>query len=113
MATILYTAPGPTAFANIGWKYYLVWVACDVVTFALLFKYLPETTGRSLEEIGALFGDPVVTHLTTDGHGLVEVDTMAEFKAVTHETEDVEIPTGTRVVDDKVASEVAEDHTGI
>lgn len=41
---------------------------------------MPETNGLTLEEMGALFGDTVVTHMTSDGHGLVEVDAMKEFK---------------------------------
>lgn len=41
---------------------------------------MPETNGLTLEEMGALFGDTVVTHMTSDGQGLVEVDAMREFK---------------------------------
>ena len=33
---------------------------------------MPETSNLSLEEIGELFGDEVVVHLTKDGHGIVE-----------------------------------------
>ncbi|EXJ82873.1 hypothetical protein A1O3_06689 [Capronia epimyces CBS 606.96] len=80
VATILYTAPAPTAFANIGWKYYLVFVACDVVSFITLYIWMPETTGLTLEEMGKLFGDEVVTHFSQDGRGLVEVDAMAAFE---------------------------------
>jgi hypothetical protein len=80
VATILYTAPGATAFANIGYKYYIVFICCDVVSFALLYKYLPETTGLSLEEMGELFGDKVVTHLTADGTGLLEVDIKTKLE---------------------------------
>ncbi|KAK4693657.1 hypothetical protein P7C71_g3784, partial [Lecanoromycetidae sp. Uapishka_2] len=87
VATILYTAPGPKAFKNIGQWYYLVFVGCDVVSAILLWKFMPETTGLSLEEMGALFGDTVVTHMTADGHGLVEVDAMAEFKNEGHALE--------------------------
>jgi len=91
VCTILYTAPAPTAFANVGWKYYLVFICCDVVCFVLLYLYLPETTGLSLEEMGTLFGDEVVTHFAHDGSGLVEVDAIAEFeeKGVVHEVEKV------------------------
>jgi hypothetical protein len=45
----------------------------------LLYKYLPETTGLSLEEMGELFGDKVVTHLTADGTGLLEVDVKTKI----------------------------------
>lgn len=87
VATILYTAPGPKAFKNIGQWFYLVFVGCDIISILLLWKYMPETTGLSLEEMGALFGDTVVTHMTADGHGLVEVDAMAEFKNEGHALE--------------------------
>lgn len=80
VSTIAYTAPGPTAFAQVGWKYYLLFICLDVVCFILLYIYLPDTTGLSLEEMGALFGDEVVTHFAADGSGLVEVDALAEFE---------------------------------
>ncbi len=40
---------------------------------------MPETTGKTLEEMGALFGDEVVIHFAADGTGLVEVDADAAF----------------------------------
>lgn len=58
----------------------MVFIACDVVTFAMLYKWMPETGNLTLEEMGKLFGDDVVTHFAQDGNGLVEVDAMAEFE---------------------------------
>jgi hypothetical protein len=36
-----------------------------------------------MEEIGALFGDEVIVHLTADGHGIVE-DKLENFPASVH-----------------------------
>jgi hypothetical protein len=33
---------GPTAFQNIGYKYYFVFMACSFITFILVFMYCPE-----------------------------------------------------------------------
>lgn len=87
---MVYTTPGPTAFTNIGWKYYLVWIACDVITFTLIYLYLPETTGLTLEEMGALFGDTVMTQFTANGSGLVELNNLDEYKANESVVEHVE-----------------------
>lgn len=51
---------------------YLVFVCCNVITIVLIYFFVPETSNLSLEEIGELFGDEVVVHLTQDGHGIVE-----------------------------------------
>jgi len=72
VGAITYTTPAATAFKNIGWKMYLVFVACNVVSIIVIYFYVPETSKLSLEEIGGLFGDEVVVHLTDDGHGIVE-----------------------------------------
>ncbi|KAL4959214.1 major facilitator superfamily domain-containing protein [Aspergillus stella-maris] len=47
----------PIAMDEIGWKFYLVLICPSVVYIILLYFYLPKTKGRTLEEIGALFGD--------------------------------------------------------
>jgi hypothetical protein len=60
---------------------YLVYIFCNVVSTILIYFFIPETAQLSLEEIGELFGDKVVVHLTNDGHGLVEGDRIAEMEA--------------------------------
>ena len=52
---------------------YLIYMGLCLVCWLLVYLWLPETRGLPLEEIGGLFGDPVVLHLTADGHGIVEV----------------------------------------
>lgn len=43
-----------------------------IISAVIVYLYLPETKGLPVEEIGALFGDEVIVHLTADGHGIVE-----------------------------------------
>jgi hypothetical protein len=76
VGAITYTTPAPTAFKVIQWRMYFVWMACSIISTALVYYFIPETTRMPLEEIGALFGDDVVVHLTADGHGIVEKELM-------------------------------------
>ncbi|RFU25166.1 hypothetical protein B7463_g11170, partial [Scytalidium lignicola] len=67
IAALLFTEVAPTAFNNIGWKYYLVFIFLPLFTVGFLIKFFPETKGLTLEEVGAKFGDQValdLTHLT-------------------------------------------------
>ncbi|KAK9382852.1 general substrate transporter [Kockiozyma suomiensis] len=59
LSTIVYLEAASTAFANIGWKYYLVFICMSIFFFVLVFFYFPETKDLSLEEMAALFGDEV------------------------------------------------------
>ncbi|KAH0839199.1 putative MFS sugar transporter [Fonsecaea pedrosoi] len=49
----------PAGFANIGWRYYLVFISVTSVMVVFMFFYFPETKKLSLEEIGEIFGDEV------------------------------------------------------
>jgi hypothetical protein len=65
----VYTQPAPTAFANIGWKYYLIFIIVPLCGVPILYMIAPETKGLSLEEIGACFGEEValdITHMTPE-----------------------------------------------
>ena len=55
----------PIALRAIGWKYYIVFCCILAGLFAALYFILPETKGRSLEEIAEIFdGSP----LTASAH---------------------------------------------
>lgn len=47
----------PIALNSIGWKFYLVLIFPSALYIVLLYLLFPETKGRTLEEIGTLFGD--------------------------------------------------------
>lgn len=51
---------------------FMIYMALSAISAVIVYFYLPETKGLPIEEIGALFGDEVVVHLTKDGHGLIE-----------------------------------------
>lgn len=59
----------PVALNAIGWKFYLVLICPSVVYIVLIYLLFPETKGRTLEEIGALFGD---THIAHQWYGISE-----------------------------------------
>ncbi|KAF2103327.1 general substrate transporter [Rhizodiscina lignyota] len=69
VATIVFLEAAPTAFANIGWKYYLVFICITAVLLVVVFFWFPETKQKSLEEIHTLF----------DGHN-VQVKDITEFE---------------------------------
>ncbi|OBT97454.1 hypothetical protein VE01_04367 [Pseudogymnoascus verrucosus] len=58
---LMYTEAAPVAFANIGWRYYIVFIIVPAVCLPLLW-HLPETNGLLLEEIAAKFGDEVAVN---------------------------------------------------
>ena len=64
LSTIAYLEAAPTAFAQVGWKYYLLFIILTIIHIPLIWYLFPETMGLSLEEIGEKFGDEVVVHLT-------------------------------------------------
>ncbi|CAK7206968.1 hypothetical protein SEUCBS139899_009775 [Sporothrix eucalyptigena] len=86
LGAITFTTPAATAARTIGWKMYLVYVGLNVISIGLIYWFVPETKNLSLEEIGELFGDEVVVHLSADGHHVVEAEkvdvTLVENKPV-------------------------------
>ena len=51
---------------------FLIYFALLIVAFVVTYFFISETKGLPVEEIGALFGDEVVVHLTSDRLGIVE-----------------------------------------
>jgi Sugar (and other) transporter len=56
VATIIFLQCAPTAFAEIGWKYYTVFIACTTVSFLFVWLYCPEVRLTSLLTFLFLYG---------------------------------------------------------
>ncbi|KAF8121805.1 sugar transporter [Boletus edulis] len=56
---VLISETSPIGLANVGWKFYLLFVFLNAVDLILIAIFFPETKGKSLEEMGVVFGDEV------------------------------------------------------
>ncbi|KEY73519.1 hypothetical protein S7711_03684 [Stachybotrys chartarum IBT 7711] len=72
----------PVAIAEVSWRYYSLFIATNLSAAVFYYFFLPETSGKSLEEIAELFGDA----LATEQLGAINADKTAAL----HE-EDVEV----------------------
>ncbi|QKX63227.1 uncharacterized protein TRUGW13939_10396 [Talaromyces rugulosus] len=57
---IVFNQISPIAFAEVGYKYYSLFICTNLVGAVTVFFFFPETKGKSLEEIGQIFGDDVI-----------------------------------------------------
>lgn len=62
--TLIYTEVAPTAFAEVGWRFYLLFIILPLVGVGFMWTFFPETKGRPLEEIAGLFGDEVAVDIS-------------------------------------------------
>ncbi|KAL6252541.1 hypothetical protein RBB50_000260 [Rhinocladiella similis] len=72
---ILYLQVAPTAFASIGWKYYLVFIILSAISVVWIYFVLPETKGIPLEEMARIFGDEVAVY-QADIHPVPNTDKL-------------------------------------
>jgi len=85
-ATVIFTCAAPTAFATIGWKYYIVFAVLTAMTMVAVWLWWPETKGLSLEEINAIFGDEVavdISHLTAEQRAALDEGILHEKGGIT------------------------------
>jgi len=83
-----YVTPGATAISTISWRYYLVFICLTFLSIIVIYFFYPETKGRSLEELAAVFGDPVAVKLEdiTEGQEKeVDVRDKNEIEVGEHE----------------------------
>lgn len=67
LVATLFAQVSPIALGKIGWKYYFVFVAFNVViTFPVIFFFFKETKQMSLEDIDLLFGERALGSLPED-----------------------------------------------
>lgn len=57
LINIVWLQAAPTAFANIGWKFYLFFIVITTLCTIVIWFTFPDTLNLSLEEVAALFGD--------------------------------------------------------
>lgn len=71
----------PYGFNKLGWKYFFVFVATNASNAVVSYFLFPETKGKTLEEIGLLFGDTNVRSFEQDQDTPSEEKTKDEFIA--------------------------------
>ncbi|KAI9277178.1 sugar transporter [Phascolomyces articulosus] len=70
----------PLAFEQIQWKVYVIYCVFCFTIAAIVYRYFPETRGKSLEEMDLLFSgnfksfDPAVHHPTTASEALAYIE---------------------------------------
>ncbi|KAJ5621156.1 MFS transporter SP family sugar:H+ symporter [Penicillium lagena] len=91
LMNVMWLQAAPTAFANIGWKFYLCFII-PAYAFALFcFFFYPDTRGLALEEIAALFGDKNEVVLgNSDTFGDVTPNNMKEAQYLSSTVEHLE-----------------------
>lgn len=57
LTDLVYLQATATAFANIGWKFFLIFIILSGIGTVVCYFFIPETKGIPLEEMAALFGD--------------------------------------------------------
>ncbi|KAI1613805.1 general substrate transporter [Exophiala viscosa] len=57
VTNIIWLEAAPTAFANIGWRYYIFFIIFCAIACVTSFLVFPDTLHKPLEEIAAMFGD--------------------------------------------------------
>lgn len=80
-SALVYNEVAGTAFATIGWKYYLVFITVTLAGLPFLMFYCPETKGLSLEEVGQLFGEEVgldISHMTDEQRAELDRKLLSE-----------------------------------
>ncbi|KAF5382196.1 hypothetical protein D9615_004252 [Tricholomella constricta] len=77
---ILIGQVSPLGMTEVGWKYYMLFVSLNFVDFIIITLFFPETKGKTLEEMNAVFGDAVDTTRAVDDNKLHEDEKSEEAK---------------------------------
>ncbi|KAG9102692.1 hypothetical protein FRC06_001439 [Ceratobasidium sp. 370] len=65
---VMISQVSPIGLHRLGWKFYLVFICTNVVNGLIVILFFPETKGKTLEEMDAVFGDQVIDHALETGH---------------------------------------------
>ncbi|CCO26567.1 High-affinity glucose transporter [Rhizoctonia solani AG-1 IB] len=84
---VMISQVSPIGLSRLGWKFYLVFICTNIANGKshglIVIFFFPETKGKTLEEMDAVFGDQVIEHALETGHthnvpGLDEKDGSLE-----------------------------------
>ncbi|KAJ7153688.1 general substrate transporter [Mycena filopes] len=59
---VLISQVSPIGMSRLQYRFYILFVVMNVVNGLVVFFFFPETKGKSLEEMDAVFGDQVIPH---------------------------------------------------
>jgi len=94
-SNVLISQISPIGMTKLGYKFYILFVCTNAANFFIVWFLFPETKGKTLEEMDAVFGDQAIPHaprsLRTSG------EQKARFEA------------GSRSDDEKIISDQAEE----
>lgn len=96
LVNLMWLQAAPTAFSNIGWRFYLAFIVPGTIGAIYMWFFFPDTNGLPLEEVAALFGDAdevaiyqrelqvdSETHTVMDNHGghsiVIQPEKMADM----------------------------------
>jgi len=80
LSSLIWVMSGPTAIKTIGWHFFLIFICLNVISAVVIWVFFPDTKGKSLEEIAALFGDDDLVvvyqrdiHIDQDKHVVADI----------------------------------------
>jgi len=65
---VLISQISPIGLANLGYKFYIVFIVANTINGLVVWLFFPETKGKTLEEMDAIFGDQVIPHALEQKH---------------------------------------------
>jgi hypothetical protein len=61
---LIFAQISPIALSSVGYRYFYAFMVFNIISATCFLFLYPETKGRTLEQIGELFGDQRVSHVT-------------------------------------------------
>jgi MFS family permease len=73
VVNLVFAQFSPSALTRLGFRYFYVFFAFNIVAMLCYWFFYPETKGRTLEQMDVLFGDQLVPHALADPEGAMAI----------------------------------------
>lgn len=80
--TLIFSQCAPIALQKIGWKFNIVFIACNLFFLPIVWFFFPETKGLSLEEVNRAFGEKVEVEFGDISEAAVEKVAVVQTEQV-------------------------------